>query len=184
MRTTIRVLTLVLVCGSTTVSLFAQDTSPEAVTLAYAEAFAEGDHLKASTYMHPEALASVKQLLVEISYVDSTAGAMFTGTSDPDSIQARSAEDLFAHFIQIVFALQPDLEETLSSSSVEIIGKVPEGDSLTHVVMRTSGDYQGLDFKTLGISSLKRYDDGWKLLLKEEMEMLLAGLRMSIDEQE
>lgn len=50
-----------------------------------------------------------------------------------------------------------------------IVGSVVEGDSLSHVVYRTTYGMMNVSFTQLEVLTTNRYDEGWRLLLTAEL---------------
>ncbi|MEM1043785.1 MAG: hypothetical protein AAGI91_14305 [Bacteroidota bacterium] len=165
-------------------SVLAQPATPEAATPEDAAAqltaaFQASDFERAASLMHPDALASLKGFVGEIVALDSSgmAAMMFVGDDDPEAIAALSPEEVFARFLGSVFGMQPEIGEALRSMEAEMIGHVMEGDSLAHVVTRSSMSMMGASVVQTDVVTTKRYGDEWRALLSGDISNLVEGIR-------
>lgn len=157
--------------------------TPEAVAHLLFEAYRDADFARAAALMHPEALAGIRTLLVDLAALDSTGEMLqvFAGTADPDVLAQMSAEDVFARFIGTVMKIQPEMEAAFRSLEVEALGTVYEGDALAHVVTRNRISMLGATVTQMEVVSVQRHGEGWRALLSGSFENLAAALRAQVE---
>ena len=126
--------------------------------------------------MHPEALAAFKSGVVrglsQVTAAEDKAEAekFFQGDETFDQLSAMSAERFFTAYMGGVF--QRMRAEGDVRVNYAVLGDVPEGNNLVHVVYRgriTAGDQTLSD---VDILTLRRSPGGWKALLSGELRAL------------
>jgi hypothetical protein len=70
----------------------------------------------------------------------------------------------------------PGLLSSLVSRRSEVVGTVPEGPDMAHVVYRMLSLVQGA-VPRITVMTLVRTDDGWKVRAAEELDVLHTALR-------
>ena len=179
----------VLVVGLT-VSCSSQDNSdPVAVVRTWTEALKATDFQKMSTVMHPEALTQFKDILMPVMQgFNESIAQDTTGTAQvPDSLKQMLAgidtlqgEAFYTQSMRVLSSIVPDLRQSLSGMSSTIIGGVPEGDTLVHVVQRTSMEYMGRGMTNeVDVVTVKKSDGGWRVMLTGGMRGLAEGMRQA-----
>ncbi len=171
----IALLALVLSLGPSV----AAQTTPEDAAAQLMDAVKDADFERAATLMHPDALGSLKRLVMDIASVDSsgTFAAMFIGETDPAVIAALPPMDVFVHFIGAVFGIQPEMGEALRNLEAEAVGHVVEGDSLAHVVMRNRTAMMGMTISKTEVVTVKRYRGEWRALLSGDLDNFAQAMR-------
>lgn len=130
--------------------------------------------------MHPEALDRFKDILLDITEID-TAGTFLTrffgdGTT-PASFQAMPRQEAFATFTTRVLSREPEYGEILASMAFSLIGHVNETDSLTHVLYRMKLEYSGLTMSEIEVISLKQLESSWGVLLTRDVENMAEAVK-------
>jgi hypothetical protein len=159
-------------------------SSPESVVQGYLRALKSGQYLAVAEFMHPEALAKFRTMILPL--VEESAGGdptesllpLFRGVSDIAALKKLSHAEFFAAFFGGLTDANPGIKEALSSGSLTLtpIGSVPEGD-IIHVVCRTSAAVEGISVSKMEVVSLRRSTDSWRVLLSGEMEGIVQALR-------
>ncbi|HEU4799478.1 MAG TPA: hypothetical protein VFS94_02480 [Gemmatimonadales bacterium] len=158
--------------------LHAQATagSPRAVAQRVLGALASRNAAGFGRDMHPEALAAFKSGVVRgLSQVTAAgdkaeAEKFFQGDETFDQLSSMSAARFFTAYMGGVFQRMRD--EGNVRVDYAVLGEVPEGNNLVHVVYRgriTAGDQTMSD---VDILTLRRSPGGWKALLSGELRAL------------
>lgn len=56
---------------------------------------------------------------------------------------------------------------------MKVLGSVPEGDDLVHVLIRTRMSMQGVPMTDVEVLSLRKGDAGWGVLLNRDLEAFI-----------
>lgn len=174
---------LLLLCLS--LSAFAQET-PEAVAKAYMDASTAGDWTKAASFMHPDALASLKRVFGEMMKLDKSneAGKQLFGLKSNAEFSSLSDTEVFARVFTGLTSTIPQMKEAVSMAQSKIIGSVPEDSDVTHVVYRRESQIQGGKFSKLAVISLKKTGNTWRALLTGDMEGMMTAIAKSAEGQD
>lgn len=156
----------------------AQDAGPggaEAVVLDYARAFAAHDYVAAARLIDPDELAAFMGLLADLAALDET-GAFDV---DPDA----APPEAFAEFLAAIAGAEPLVDEALESARATVVGSVPEGDSLRHVVVRSRFEMMGTETSGVEVTTVRRTDDGWAVTFDARLRQFQAGLEAALAAQ-
>ena len=159
--------------------LVAQDAaSPEMLARAAAEATKKGDWAAFSRLMHPEALAELKRIFRPIVAAEG-AGPMrsaFFGTEKIEQFDALDDVAVFERLMTNMVKNVPGMAEAMASSEMFIVGSLPEGDQLVHVVYHSGAKAEGMIFSKTSVMTFRRYQGEWRALLAGNIEGLAARL--------
>ncbi len=156
-------------------SVLAQSAeTPESVAKAYFTAMKAGDWAKCASYMHPEALASMKRSFDAVIKADKSEGAAKTifglkGNADFDKL---SDAAIFERLMDFIASAVPELKTALGSSTNTILGQVGEGQELFHIVYRSQLKLADAEVSQVELISLKKSGSTWRALLTADMEEL------------
>jgi hypothetical protein len=152
----------------------AESPTPEALARVAAEAVKQKDWAKFASLMHPAALAEFKGMFAPLVKLDGAAEMrkMFFGVEDPAQFDALSGEAAFERLMSNLTANVPGVSEALASSEMIIVGSLPEGDDLVHVVYHSGGKTQGIIFSKTAVMSFRRHQGEWRALLSGSLEGL------------
>lgn len=136
--------------------------------------------------MHSTALSDFKQLMRPAVTADST-GEMshllfdVVGAAAYDSLPPAR---VFSRLMRSLVTLNPLMGEALAGAEAKVIGAVPEGEDLMHVVYRMGvgvgvGD-SALAVTKLEVISLRRENGVWRCLLTGNVQGLAEVLRQSV----
>lgn len=150
--------------------------SPRAVAERVLGALASRNATAFVSDMHPEALAAFKSGVVrglsQVTAAEDKAEAenFFQGSEKFDQLSSMPADRFFSAYMGGVF--QRMRQEGDVRVNYAVLGEVPEGTNLVHVVYRgriTAGDRSLSD---VDILTLRRSPGGWKALLSGELRAL------------
>ena len=179
---TIVSLTLLLSCsggGNTT-----GGEATEVATRAQ-DAFRQADWETYASWMHPEALDRFESILRPVFdaviQVDSTGNMpeefkWFDRTINTQEFLNMTPKDFFAFSMAELVAAVPGLGDAMKGSTMEVIGEIPEGDTLVHVVVRTSAEAMGMGMTEVSVLTTRKSEGEYRLMLSGQIE----GLAMTI----
>ena len=143
------------------------------------EQFKLGNWSGFSEYVHPDALEEFKNSMWDVmEYLagqDTTPGSdsyleMFGLKKVNGTLVEPTAKEFFDNTFKGISQLVPMFTEAMSSTTYDILGNVQEGDTLVHVVTRSTATMMGTTITKMEIASLKKSGDSWKMLLSAEFE--------------
>lgn len=176
-RTLVAGLVLALLCLAVPVAA-QEPASPEALARAAAEATKKGDWAAFARLMHPEALAELKRMFRPIIAAEG-AGAMraaFFGTEKVEQFDALDDVAVFERLMTNLAKNVPGMAEAMASSEMFVVGSLPEGDQLVHVVYHAGAKTEGMTFSKTSVMTFRRYQGEWRALLAGSIEGLAARL--------
>jgi hypothetical protein len=88
----------------------------------------------------------------------------------------KSAEEVFLRVMEVLSEDAPGLVHALVVRDVEVIGHVPEGQDLAHVVYRSTADLSGA-VPELRLMTVKRDGLRWRVLSSQELDILVEAFR-------
>jgi hypothetical protein len=153
----------------------AQET-PESVAKAYFAAMREGDWAKCASFMHPDALASMKRTFAPVIDADKSgeaAKSIFGLKSGAEYAQLPEPV-IFERLMSFVTNSVPEMKTVLASSTTSILGKVEESPNLAHLVYRTLIKVAGVEMNEVDLISFKKHGDTWRALLTSDMEEMFT----------
>jgi hypothetical protein len=152
--------------------------TPEEVTRQMMRLTREGNWRDYTKLLHPEALKEFKRMFREIvgSEIGGELGPMFFNTADVAAYDKADAGALFETFMNNLTSKVPQFGEAVKSAQGTVIGSVPEGADVVHVVYRGSAESEGIAMSRVSAVSLRKHDGQWKLLLSGNIEGLAARL--------
>ena len=153
----------------------AQDT-PESVAKAYFAAMQAGDWAKCASFMHNDALASMKRTFAAVINADKSGDAAKTIFKLKSAAEYSQLSDaaVFERLMSFIMSVAPDMKTALAASTNTILGKVDEGPDLAHIVYRTQSKQAGADVNEVDLISLKKQGATWRALLTSDMEEMLT----------
>jgi hypothetical protein len=177
------VLVLVYIFIFSCISVYAQGESPEEVAKASMEFVKKSDFSSYARLMHPEALAETKRMFRPIVAADERGkiAERFFGVTNSTQYDALSDIAVFEALMIRITKDTPLFDEVLKTAEFSIIGSVPEGADIAHVVYRSGAKAGGLSISKLEVMSLRRYQGRWRLLLTGDIEGLATMLRGLMD---
>ena len=175
-------LTLLLSCsggGNTT-----GGEATEVATKAY-DAFRQADWETYASWMHPDALDRYESILRPafdaVIQVDSTGNMpeefkWFDSTINTEGFLNMTPKDFFAFSMAEIVAAVPGLGAALQGSQMETIGEIPEGDTLVHVVVRTSAESMGIGMTEVSVLTTRQSEGEYRLMLSGQIESIATAI--------
>ena len=153
----------------------AQDT-PESVAKAYFAAQQAGDWAKCASFMHTDALATMKRTFSSVISADKTgeaAKSIFGLKSGAEYAQLSEAV-IFERLMTFITSSEPEMRAVLAASTNSVLGKVDESSELTHIVFRTQVKLAGSEMNEVDVISFKKQGSTWRALLTPDMEEMFT----------
>jgi len=181
------VLCCVLVLGASSAQAQADLTTPgpegaEAAVRAYTSAFATADWEAAGRVIDPAELDVMSDLVAFIVEMDTTDATADLLSDDPDNVR------IFARFMDTMIGMEPMMADAFASMQFEILGSVAEGDSLVHVVGRSTTEMFGAEIDNVEVTSVRWIGDRWAVKLDEQMRGMTQAMsqfsEMMMDDDE
>ena len=160
--------------------------TPEKVAEGYFNAFRNLKNKQYLKYMHPEAIRNFHKLAVELARLGTLNHPMrqsihmYLGTLDFKEISKLDPEAFYHNFVLRFLGSVPGAIESTKDAKYEVLGHVKETPSKAHVVYRIRTKMMQMQVNKMMISSLRRYKQGWKVMLPAEMEDLMTNLKNQI----
>ncbi|MGD2154141.1 MAG: hypothetical protein PVG79_12795, partial [Gemmatimonadales bacterium] len=132
----------------------------------------------AARRMHPEALERIRQridILVDADTTGKVIAAIF-GSMSEAQYHELSAADVF---VAVMLAMNRHIRGVLYFiviEDIEILGTVEEPPETAHVVYRSSAQLSGA-VPEVRVMTLKRTDEGWRVLKTQELETIREAAR-------
>lgn len=158
------------------------EATPESVAKDYIAASTSGDWAKAATFMDPEALVSFKNMFGEVMKMDkkNEAGRELFGLKSNAEFEQLSNEQVFVKLITLLITAVPQMKQMLSEAENTILGQVPEGSDVVHLLYRTKMKIGDGSISKVEVMSLKKSGTTWRLKLSEEMEGSFSAMAKSL----
>lgn len=155
----------------------AQDT-PESVAKAYFAALQAGDWARCASFMHTDALASIKRTLgsiISADKTDKTAKTIFGLKSGVEYAQLSEAA-VFEKFMGFITGagIVLDIKTALAASTSAILGRVDENADLTHILYRAQIKLAGAEMSEVMLISFKKHGATWRVLLTSDMDEMFT----------
>jgi hypothetical protein len=157
----------------------AQET-PEAVLTRYYETFRSGDFAANAAMMDPAALEELKATMAGLAGMAAAEGGeeemreMF-GVGSAAELGALAPAELYTRMLQATLG-GGEMREIMRSAEIEVLGHVPEGDDLAHVVYRMRLSFGGMDVDQVQIAPMRRTPDGWRVMLTGSIAGMMQGM--------
>lgn len=168
----------------------AREKNPEAVATRALAALKENRIADFAKSMHPEALKQLKVTLLEIvteaekqERVDEVL-TIFKNVKSADDLRKLDDVAFFTAFFEGVMQLQPRVRDALRGTTLDVIGHVPEGLDVIHVVYRGTVTQGDVKVSKMSVMSLKAHGDDWGMLLTGDIEGMAAMLKRQFATEE
>ena len=159
------------------------DGDPEAQALAYFTAVQEEGLPAAARFMHPDALAEFKALMMPLYRAENTAGGRellnmtFSSETSYAQLQAMDPQRFMNEFMDML--AEQSGRMPIQLDNVEVVGTVSEGE-MRHVLTRTTIGSGELAITQYEVMNFLPYGDTWLLQLDGDLRMLAATLRSNL----
>lgn len=165
-------LAVVPVCSAQTVAATPEEVAREMLTLTRA-----GDWPGYAKLLHPEALVALQRMFHDVVVGDTSheAGKQLFGVADVAAFDALPASEVFQRLMATLTRI-PQFAAALASAEGVVVGSVPEGADLVHVVFRVSASADSLTFSRVSAMTLRKFEGQWRALLSGNIEGIAAAL--------
>lgn len=125
--------------------------------------------------LHPESLEYFKEMLmagikVEAEKVKADSLTLFGKNYAIGTFRETPNQQFFTDMMNRIFEISPELSATFKSMKNNYIGSVPDGDSLVHVLVRTSMKIGAKEIDEMNVLSLAKDQEQWKLKISTKIE--------------
>ena len=139
--------------------------------------------------VHPDDLDGFKAMLlpdIEKLAVMRSADSvtLFDRTFSLEDLRSGTSEQFFVDMMKTVFQISVELGQSFSGMKNNHIGAVAENDSLIHIVVNTSMNIGLKNVKEMNVSTVRRFEDGWKLRMSPKLEGIGMMLQQSMQMQQ
>jgi hypothetical protein len=164
--------------------LTTQDSTPESTATAYMQAVQHGRWADMASLMHPEALTQLRTLMEPLFSSKAPEAddfrQQFLGVRTVREAAALSDTTVFANFVRAINDRNPTAAEALRAATIDVIGHVGEGPDVAYVVYRATLDVEGMTISNVNVLTVKRWGDGWRVLLSGDYSALATALRQAL----
>lgn len=142
-----------------------------------------------ASWLHPDGLQRYESILrpmVESEIQVDSAGQVaekFMWLGQPYETQAfmnMSPAEFFSFSMSEIMTAIPALKAAMSSAKMEILGEMPEGDTLVHVVLRTSAEAMGYGMSEVSVLTAKQHEGAYRLMLPGQIEGLITAIAQNM----
>jgi hypothetical protein len=163
--------------------------TPEEVCGVYFNLLREGEWGTVAELYDSQALADFKDMMSFILEIpDEEATEVFSAIFGPgttkEDLTAMSDSEFFSSFLGGVMA-QTAVIGQLDFTDYKVLGSVPEGDDVRHVVTRMHVELGEIKVEAMEVISFRKRGDDWKILMQGKMkgvaEQLRKGFRSSTE---
>ena len=129
----------------------------------------------------PEALKEFKVTMSPLAKEDNMdiEQALGEGTTE-EAIEEMDEVDFFTKYLESTMALASEIGE-VEFTNLDVIGSLPEGESVRHVVIRTNSKYAGMDVEKVETLSFSRMGSGWGMMLQGKIKDMTNFLKKQRD---
>jgi hypothetical protein len=165
-------------------AVVAQERSPEVVASAYFEAIKAGDWNRVAAQFTPEAQAKYRAMMTELIDAAAASGqadvrSMLLGKDTTAEQAAKlSDRDFVARTLEAILGRSLGM---IQFERIDVVGRVPEGDRLLHVLCRMHmAGPAGVAIEKMTVVSLERDASGWGIGLTGDIKGLVAALKAQL----
>ena len=157
--------------------------TPEELGQHTAELVRRGDWAGFAALLHADALKGLKGVFAPLTKVPDAQPMLssFFGVETAEAYDALSDAEVFSRMFTFISQQEP-MSEAFSTMEIEVIGSVPEGEDVRHVVSRTAFTMEGARVTQMEVSSFKRENGRWWGLLKGDMQQLMERVAASLQQ--
>ncbi|UCE25866.1 MAG: hypothetical protein JSU74_07435 [Candidatus Zixiibacteriota bacterium] len=139
--------------------------------------------------IHPDDLENFRSMLMpdierlaQLRQTDSIT--LFDKTFSIEDLRSEPAEKFFVDLMVTIFDISPELKTSFTEMTNDHIGAVAQSDSLIHVVVNTKMQVGTRHVNEMNVSTVRRYEDGWKLRISNKIEGIALMLQQSLRMQQ
>lgn len=158
--------------------------TPEEVTKQYFALVQEKKWDEVASLYAPSALADFREamsFLLELPPETSAEvlSTFFGPEATRESVTGMSDADFFASFVRLMMSQMPETN-SIDFGAVEVLGSIPEGETLRHVVVRSKVGVGAVAIEALEVVSYRREKDRWGMLLQGKISGLAEQMKEAL----
>lgn len=166
----------------------ARAQTPSELAASYFAVLQKEDYKTAASFFEPGTLTEFRAMMGFLKELpDKLAGDVFTqffgDGQTKKSVSAMSDLDFFAHFLGGVMTQAKAFGDVILDQ-MEVIGEVPEGKEVVHVLTRSRAKLGEVEIEGMEVISFRLVDGKWKALLSGKMKGMAAQLKAALVESE
>lgn len=151
----------------------------------YIHAIGAGRYEEMASLMDPAALVKLRDMLLpvllEAPAPEGASGVLLLdGVPNAEKARQLSGPEFMAAFFKGIARQSPAFGEAMRSATGEVIGSVPEGAGLVHVVCRSRAKAGDVTMTKMTVVSVLRVGDDWRIVLSGEIEGLAESIRKNL----
>jgi hypothetical protein len=178
-----RILSIAVMLLSVTVPIFAQ--TPEEITRAYFDKIKQHKWEETAPYFEKNSLKEFREAFdflfaIPDKEAQKQAIAGLFGEEMTAEELKKLSDELFFSKIMKVMTTMGGMGQ-IEFDSLEIIGSVPESDSLIHILNRAQVKVGEITVKELDVTSFKKIDGQWKIILSGEMKGMAEQIKKAFE---
>jgi hypothetical protein len=155
------------------------------MTLSYFEMLRQRQWTEIAQLYDAEALRDFREMMSFLSEIpDEEAvqvlGFFFGPGATKEQVKSMSDVAFFSAILRGALAQAEQLGQ-LDFRKTEILGSVPEGDSLRHVVTRNHIVMGDVTMESMEVISFKRTENGWCILMQEKMKGMAQQIKRTLE---
>jgi hypothetical protein len=159
-----------------------KDEAPEPVVKKSLAALKEERFDDFAKAMHPDELKRLKKSLIAAAETAAKDGRekaflRLMKAKSVGDLKDLSDEQFFATFCAGLFRIDTSMKKALGEAEAELIGNVPEGKDVAHVVCRLKMKIEGVSTTQMQVVSVKKSDSGWRLLFPSQIEVFASIIK-------
>ena len=156
----------------------APSLGPDSVATEFQSALRAVAWRAALVRLHPEALEDFHLRISILVESDTTRAPIQKLYPDGGlaTFRSTSKEEVFLRVLEVLSEDALGLVHALVVRDVEVVGHVPEGPEMAHVVYRSTADLSGAE-PELRLMTMKRDGDRWRVRASQEVDILFEAFR-------
>ena len=160
-------------------------STPAEVAHHYFELLHAQEWIAAAGLFDADSLAEFRELMKWINdpewggELDGLRATFFGPEADSESVATLSDEEYFAQFFQGIMQQIAALGG-FDFKKLEVLGSLPEGDDVVHVVTRNQLAMGEIEMEAMEVLSLRQTEQGWKILLSGKLKGLPQQLKATV----
>jgi hypothetical protein len=156
----------------------AQET-PERVVERYFQSFRDRDFAANAALMDPAALRELHATMASLVAAagDDPGGELVAtfGVASAAELRALPPAVLYERMLRSTLG-DREMAGVLTSAELRVLGHVPEGDDVVHVVYRMRMSHAGIELDQVQLAPLRRTADGWRVMLTGSLAGMMQGM--------
>jgi hypothetical protein len=166
------------------VALARASETPEAVTRRYFQALQQRGLVASVEYLHPEEMRAFKDMMMPIVQMEAQMKesefrtALFGAGATVAMVESSDPEVFVRRFMSMDAVKQAF--GGINFARLEVLGTVPEGAAIMHVLVRSHMRTQGMDVSSTSVVSLRSHDGSWKMMLNDRIRGMASAFRAAL----